>query len=591
MATSVDWSNKIINVLRADMTLVQTTPTEIRSLDLNSFRKDLKDLEDGEEGMSFLDTHTHNTTSTLGGVTLARVIEIINGYTVTFEDGAYAVNLVGANSNVGDVTNVNQVSIRSTNSAGLVDLEVLLASAYQGVVVVSTTKGQAGTDTPIGTYKEPSNNMVDALAIAEIQGIRAFFFLEDMTLYEDYSEGFIFEGVSPFTTLTVDPAAVVINCSMNLLTLQGELDGLSTVRECSVGSVTGASGFFEKCAFQDGMVLGGTLNCLDCFSQKEGSGYPTLTVGSHALIVRDHRGSLGIIGATAGHISSVGLGGGRLLVDATSVGGTVHARGTPYDIVDSSAVGCTVLDETESMKVRNVALEVPYIERGVHVDTDALTQGIGTQARPFNTLEAALDFAELNNYRLIHVLSDITLDRNVKNFIVSGVGLPSVDCNGQNVDRTRFDHCTLRANYTGFITVQECALADGVTLNGYFEKCAILGNLVSAPLANIDMIGCVSTVRGLGYPTLSGVDGSVSIRGHQGSLGLVGFTGGVHSIGLYEGRLLIDNTCTGSEIHARGLPFDIVDTSAVGCTVIDATESKKTASDTRESILGTESFP
>jgi hypothetical protein len=39
---------------------------------------------------------------------------------VTFEDGQYAVNLVGANSNIPDKTNVNQVSVRAFNTAGLV---------------------------------------------------------------------------------------------------------------------------------------------------------------------------------------------------------------------------------------------------------------------------------------------------------------------------------------------------------------------------------------------------------------------------------------------------------------------------------------
>jgi hypothetical protein len=61
----------------------------------------------------------HNPAVSVGGVTLAKVIEIINGYTITFEDGKYAVNLTGANSNVGDKINVNQVSVRSSNSAGM----------------------------------------------------------------------------------------------------------------------------------------------------------------------------------------------------------------------------------------------------------------------------------------------------------------------------------------------------------------------------------------------------------------------------------------------------------------------------------------
>jgi len=119
MTVSIDWDDKIIYVPKVDTTLIQSSPTEIRELNINTFRLTLKNLEDDIEGMPFLDTHRHNTEVTVGGVTLARVVEIINGYTVTFEDGQYAVNLVGANSNIADVSNVNQVSIRSSNSAGL----------------------------------------------------------------------------------------------------------------------------------------------------------------------------------------------------------------------------------------------------------------------------------------------------------------------------------------------------------------------------------------------------------------------------------------------------------------------------------------
>ena len=118
----VDWANRVIYVPKQITSLVQASPTEIRELNLNDFRLTLKDLEDSPEGMPYIDTHRHNTTVTLGGVTFARLIEIINDYTITFEDGQYAVNLVGANSNVGDRVNVNQVSVRSANSAGLIEV-------------------------------------------------------------------------------------------------------------------------------------------------------------------------------------------------------------------------------------------------------------------------------------------------------------------------------------------------------------------------------------------------------------------------------------------------------------------------------------
>lgn len=120
MAITIDWGNRIIFVPRNDMTLIQSSPFEVRELDANMFRLALKDLEDSEQGLIFPDTHNHNTEIVLGGVTYARFIEIINNYTVTFEDGQYAVSIVGANTNIGDVTNLNQVSIRTANSAGLI---------------------------------------------------------------------------------------------------------------------------------------------------------------------------------------------------------------------------------------------------------------------------------------------------------------------------------------------------------------------------------------------------------------------------------------------------------------------------------------
>lgn len=114
---SVNWSTKVISIPQSYLT---SLGGGVYELDTDQLRLDLKALEDDETGMPHLDTHRHNTSVTLGGITLARTFEIINGYTITFEDDQYAVNLVGSNNNISDVTNVNQVSIRSNNSAGMV---------------------------------------------------------------------------------------------------------------------------------------------------------------------------------------------------------------------------------------------------------------------------------------------------------------------------------------------------------------------------------------------------------------------------------------------------------------------------------------
>ena len=121
MAISIAWGTKVINVPKSYLTNISGTLYE---LDTEQFRLDLKDLEDSEEGMAHLDTHRHNTEVTIAGVTYARTIEIINGYSITFEDGYYSVRLVGSNNNIFDIQsgilNQNLVQVIPTNSAGLI---------------------------------------------------------------------------------------------------------------------------------------------------------------------------------------------------------------------------------------------------------------------------------------------------------------------------------------------------------------------------------------------------------------------------------------------------------------------------------------
>ena len=117
MAISINWATKVINIPQNYLT---DLGGGIYELDVNTFRLDLRDIEDNEDGIPFQYTHVHNTEVTLGGLTLSRVVEIIAPYAITFEDGQYAINLVGAKNNIADKTNVNQVSVRANNSAGMV---------------------------------------------------------------------------------------------------------------------------------------------------------------------------------------------------------------------------------------------------------------------------------------------------------------------------------------------------------------------------------------------------------------------------------------------------------------------------------------
>ncbi len=121
MPISIDPLTFVISVPQSYLVNIVGTLYE---MDTDTFRLDLKALEDDMGGITFLKTHTHNTEVTVAGVTYARIIEILPPYSVTFEDGQYSVKLVGSNNNIFDIQsgilNQNQVQVIPTNSAGLI---------------------------------------------------------------------------------------------------------------------------------------------------------------------------------------------------------------------------------------------------------------------------------------------------------------------------------------------------------------------------------------------------------------------------------------------------------------------------------------
>ena len=122
MAITITWGTKVIYIPQSYLgdPIVGT----LYELDTDAFRLDLKDLEDSEEGIAFPDTHSHNLPVTVAGITYARSIEIINGYSITFEDLQYSIRLAGSNNNFFDVENgilnQNQVQVIPGNAAGLI---------------------------------------------------------------------------------------------------------------------------------------------------------------------------------------------------------------------------------------------------------------------------------------------------------------------------------------------------------------------------------------------------------------------------------------------------------------------------------------
>jgi hypothetical protein len=122
MAISIDEATKVISVGQSDLTLVSGTLYE---LDTNAFRIAVKALLASERYIWMPVAIAHNGEVTVAGTTFARAIELINGYSITFENLSYSVRLAGSNNNLfdidGGILNPSAlVTVIAQNSAGLI---------------------------------------------------------------------------------------------------------------------------------------------------------------------------------------------------------------------------------------------------------------------------------------------------------------------------------------------------------------------------------------------------------------------------------------------------------------------------------------
>lgn len=123
MAVTLDPATKIFSVPQSDLTFVSGT---LYTFDTDVQRKAMYDLLASEPYAWMEDAFVHNTEVTVAGVTYARTLEMINGFSITLENtgSAYSVDFVSSNNNFFDIENgilnpTPLVTVQSNNSAGL----------------------------------------------------------------------------------------------------------------------------------------------------------------------------------------------------------------------------------------------------------------------------------------------------------------------------------------------------------------------------------------------------------------------------------------------------------------------------------------
>lgn len=263
-------------------------------------------------------------------------------------------------------------------------------------------------------------------------------------------------------------------------------------------------------------------------------------------------------------------GGNLVAVDSADVSFPAILPTAFTQVVQATSSSATLIDASALQdQVSDIHGQV---RRSIYIDTSLVSNGNGYQQTPYNNFTDAVDDAEAANISRLVILADAVVDRQMKNFIFTGVGSPALDINGQDVGQSEFVGVEIDGTIGGVqpIHCHDCIIRDNVTgLNGSFIKCGFNGDLSLLPSNITVMIDCYSAIGGLGRPTIDtgGSGSNVSIRSYRGGLTILGTddASDAVTVSMAQGKLTLDASNTLGNISVRGLA-QFTDSSA-GSTV------------------------
>jgi len=584
MSIIADWPNYIFHVPRADMTLIQSSPTEIRECNINWLRLQIMALEDDPNGMTFPTVWEHYPEVDVGTLTLAKSILMNEPYTITFEDGQYAVNLVGANSNIGDRVNVNQVSVRLANSAGMVSSPDIEYSSFDGAVHIDVTTSNTGTIFPTGTPRKPVNNIDDALLIDDYRGFKKLKILKSMTGSNALGVGGVIEltgfeiyGRSAVNTyLEILSDAICSEVTIKECNITGTLDGGTHLSNCRVGSIDFMNGYIENSGLYGTIVLGGNTECTfnNCIIVDQDT-IPIIDMNfsGQDLSMPNYTGIVKIRNlSSASEEIGIGLNAGLVILEPSITDGTiiVSGNGLLYDYSNLTLPNKVNV----SGLVNQIAVEY---NRKVVIDTETGSSGstypLGTLGDPVDNVADALILAEKYNCEVIHLHSSVTFTTGMdisKKIIEAHKSLSLTVTLESGVEMKDTEFTYLRVTgVSGHKTIyQNCFIMNLTNLCGIFKECGFMGsNACEDSLTNqvimkdcraIDRAGTILNV-GQAFVTIQEWISHLILDNKYGINNV-----NVHSL---MSKVTVNDTCVEGIINLSGTGYP-ADNSAAGCTVL-----------------------
>jgi hypothetical protein len=281
-------------------------------------------------------------------------------------------NLVAVDANGNDMdavetTAYTQIIKTSSSSATLQELQDIQYASFNGGVTIDVLSSYSGITYPVGTPRQPVNNLADAMIIAAERGFTTLFIIGNITIDSsgDYT-GMRFVGENPSKSiLTVASAAVVLGCEFRDGLLGGVLDGNARVECCIVDDLSYVYGCIYNSVLKGKVTLDGNnpaiiVDCR-CYPQTE---IAEIDMGGSGqdLGVRDFNGKIRIKNLTGANTATLDMNSGEIILDSTCTTGTIICRGIAK-LTDNSN-GSIVINELLSVTTIWAALRSENIVIG-----------------------------------------------------------------------------------------------------------------------------------------------------------------------------------------------------------------------------------